>query len=121
MKSEVSTALTFTLSHQEKSTQTRVADNDFEVKVIVKYKGIERVRIVHDTKWKTLVKQILNNNQASMRALSKYQDVKDDMLSVIKNQIKSEMCELLKKRNTILATENKNLLHFDTHKLSKSL
>lgn len=33
VKSEVSTALTCTLSHQEKSTQTRVADNDFEVKV----------------------------------------------------------------------------------------
>lgn len=53
-----------------------------------------------------------------MRALSKYQDVKDDMLSVIKNQIKSE---LSKKRNTILVTENKNLLHFDSHKLSSVL
>lgn len=56
-----------------------------------------------------------------MRALSKYQDVKDDMLSVIKNQIKSEMCELSKKRNTILATENNNLLRFDSHKLSSVL
>lgn len=56
-----------------------------------------------------------------MRALSKYQDVKDDMLSVIKNQKKSEMCKLSKKRNTILATENKNLLHFDSHKLSSVL
>lgn len=45
-----------------------------------------------------------------MRALSKYQDVKDDMPSVIKNQIKSEMCEL-----------SKNLLHFDSHKLSSVL
>ena len=75
----------------------------------MKYNGIERSRIVRDAEGQTVVKQILNNNKASMRALSKFINVRDEMFAVIKQKIKTEVCGLTKKSNKILNTANRDL------------
>ena len=79
--------------------------------------GIARSRIVRDAEGQTVVKQILNNNKASMRALSKFINVRDEMFAVIKQKIKTEVCGLTKKSNKILNTANRDLLEYDSKKL----
>ena len=80
----------------------------------MKYNGVERSRVVHEAELKTVIKQVLNNKKISMRALSKYSNMRDEMLTVVKQKIKSEMNELAKKSNTILKSSNENLMNFDT-------
>ena len=94
----------------------------FLFQVTVKYGGIERSRVVHDEVWKAVVKQILNNKQASMRTLAKDTKCRDGMLEVVQKKIASEMNELCKHRRAVLKViDNKSLTTFSIDECAKSL
>ena len=63
----------------------------------MKYNGIERLRIVRDAEGQTVVRQIHNNNKVSIRASSKFINVRDEIFAVIKQKIKTDVCWLKKK------------------------
>ena len=59
----------------------------------MKYNGIVRSRIVCDAEGQIVVKKILNKSKASIRALSKYNDVRNEMFAVIKQIIKTKFVD----------------------------
>ncbi|XP_033724660.1 uncharacterized protein LOC117314680 [Pecten maximus] len=97
----------------DKSTQTKKDEEDFEVKVIVKYNGIERSRVVKNSVWKSVCKQIVNNGKPNMKTIAKDVRCKREMINVVKSKIKTEVMNLVKKNNSVFRGENKDILNFN--------
>lgn len=109
----------------DKITQTKDHTEEFEVKVIVKYKGIERLKIIKEEHEQAAIKSMLNNasTKAVIKNFSQKENCRKEMLDIVNNVITNEIKEI-SKNNCELFKEhvsNSEKLTFDWERKSQLL
>lgn len=85
---------------------------------MVKYNGIERVKIVKDEVEQAALKSILNHAspRAVLENLSRNKCYRKEMLEIVKKVVQSEIKQISKKNSDIFkghASNNEKLIKFD--------
>ncbi|XP_078311822.1 uncharacterized protein LOC111117593 [Crassostrea virginica] len=115
-----------TVQSDDKSTQTKDRSEEFDVKVVVKYNGVERLKIIKEEHEKAALKSLLNNAspRAVLRNFSLCENYKREMLDIVKSVIQDEIKQLSKNDCEIFkgnGSNNEKLINFDMKHTSQQL
>ncbi|XP_048763890.2 uncharacterized protein LOC125671936 isoform X1 [Ostrea edulis] len=110
----------------DECTQTKDQSEEFDVKIVVKYSGVERLKIIKEEHEQAALKSLLNNAspRAVLKNLSLNENYKKEMFDIVKNVILNEIKHISKKDSEIFkghASNNEKLIKFDWKCTSQQL
>ncbi|XP_056017062.1 uncharacterized protein LOC130046638 [Ostrea edulis] len=110
----------------DECTQTKDQSEEFDVKIVVKYGGVERLKIIKEEHEQAVLKSLLNNASPRkvLKNLSLNENYKKETFEIVKNVILNEIKHISKKDNEIVkghASNNEQLIIFDLKCTSQQL